>query len=180
MTSSEFITLDPEFEEVLREVAADPDSSLLRVPRPKRIRSLFDRGSAVGALEPGLTRAEQHLLQVHRNELAWLLRQACLVKLVEGPKSRLYVSRYITAERQVELMRPSTMRSQLDLERGTAAGAKDEAPAIALLDRCRRIACNHDLRTQDLVENAFACQKTGSQFRIGKNQKRIKRFSMIR
>lgn len=88
MSGSEFITLDPEFEEILRKVASDPGSALLRVPRPQRIRGLFERVQPASALSTSWTKSERHLLQVYRAELADLLRQACRVKLLDPSRSR--------------------------------------------------------------------------------------------
>lgn len=133
MVVPESITLDPDFEEILREVAADPDSSLLRVPRPKLIRGLFDRGEPVGAHEPGLTQAERHLVLVHRNELAWLLRQACLIKLVEGPRNKLFVSRHLSAHREVRLMSFVALEERLAAERETAGSVPGGDSALDLL-----------------------------------------------
>jgi len=136
MASSEFITLDAEFEELLREVARDPQSSLLRVPRPKRIQCLFDRGAPVGGLEQGLSSAERHLVHVYRNELAWLLRQACLVKLVEGARSQLYVNRYVREDREVDLTRPARIRERIDGQRPPDGTTSEAAEALVLLERC--------------------------------------------
>jgi hypothetical protein len=92
--SADPLILDPEFEALLREVAADPNSTLLRVARPKVVRGFFEREDAASASETGLSAAERHLVQAHRNELAWLLRQAAFSKLLDGPVSKLCVSRH--------------------------------------------------------------------------------------
>ena len=160
MASAEFVTLDPEFEELLREVASDPDSSLLRVPRPKRVRSLFDRGAPVGNLEAGLSTAERHLLQVHRNELAWLLRQACLLKLVEGPRNRLYVTRYIAADREVRLIRPRRMRRLAERHQAESRHFPEGVDACALLDRCVEDPLGNEPDVGALAAASFRLQRT--------------------
>lgn len=71
---------DPEFESILREVASDPHSSLLKVPRSRAVESIL-AGDVVRPSRTGLTSLERHLLQCHRAELAFRLRQACLLKL---------------------------------------------------------------------------------------------------
>ena len=82
--SSEWLFFDPEVEALLREIASEPRSRLLRFGRPRTLRGLFpshgvglDAGGA-----PGLASAERHLLDVHRVELAWALREACLIKFL--------------------------------------------------------------------------------------------------
>jgi len=68
--------LDPEVEAILREVAKDPDSVLLRVDRPKELRVLVEGGDTVVRGKTGLSLAEKQLLEVHRDEAAYLLRLA--------------------------------------------------------------------------------------------------------
>jgi hypothetical protein len=79
--SFKLLFFDPEVEALLREIASDPRSKLLRFDRPRLLRGLFPR-HPVGGRAPGLGKAERHLLDVHRVELAWALRQACLVKFL--------------------------------------------------------------------------------------------------
>lgn len=70
--------LSPELEEVLRDVAVDPQARLLRVsPRAVALGLRTWREEASPA-QAGLTGAERELLAVHRAELAWVLREAGL------------------------------------------------------------------------------------------------------
>ncbi|MCA9067038.1 MAG: hypothetical protein KDA96_28440, partial [Planctomycetaceae bacterium] len=71
--SAQGIHLDPEVEGLLREIAADPGSSLLRVERPKTLRPLLEREHAAGARMAGLTNAERHLLERYRDEVGYAL-----------------------------------------------------------------------------------------------------------
>ena len=72
--------MDPEVEGILREIAADPRSRLLRVDRPGLFSAILDHDPRISSFAAGLTAAERHLLDVHRAEVAWLLREACLMK----------------------------------------------------------------------------------------------------
>lgn len=65
----------PEAEEVLRDVARDPNSTLLRFPRRSRVRSLFELTDYSLPLRSNLTYAERELLDVHREEVAAGLRE---------------------------------------------------------------------------------------------------------
>lgn len=127
--SADPVVLDPEFEAVLREVAQDPDSVLLRVPRPKVVRGLYERSSPVSPRTAGLNAAERQLVQVYRCEVAWLLRQACLTKLVEGRGSRAYVNRHVLVDRDCTVLPPDELRRRVDHER---AGNPEEECREAL------------------------------------------------
>lgn len=74
----------PELEGLLREVAADPGSSLLRVARPRVVAGYLDRSLVARDALRARTLAEQELLRLHREELALALREACLVRFYEG------------------------------------------------------------------------------------------------
>lgn len=81
---AELTKLDPAFEALLREVASEPESRLLRAPRGRDVPRWLslDAPASVGDLELG--RAERELVRVGREELAWLFRQAALRELFEG------------------------------------------------------------------------------------------------
>ncbi len=82
---AEPILFDARIEELLREVAADPKSCLLRVPRPARLGVVLGRRPAVGVATAGLSAAERELVAVHRGELSYLLRKLAVVRLFESP-----------------------------------------------------------------------------------------------
>jgi len=75
---------EPEVEELLRELAVDPTSTLLRVPRKGVVPTLFDKNAMVSPRAAGLSSAERHLLQVYREEVALLLREAYYLYLQQG------------------------------------------------------------------------------------------------
>lgn len=85
---------DPEVEALLREIAADPNSSLLRVTRPQAVKGLFERTERVSPGMTGLSSAERHLVQVHRNEVAHLLREVCRWRMMNDPASKANFSPY--------------------------------------------------------------------------------------
>jgi hypothetical protein len=85
---------DPEVEALLREIAADPNSSLLRVTRPQAVKGLFERTERVSPGMTGLSSAERHLVQVHRNEVAHLLREVCRWRMLNDPASKRDLAPY--------------------------------------------------------------------------------------
>jgi len=88
------IVLDPTFEALLREIASDPRSSLLRAKRPRTLPSLFAREEAVKTSLTGLTPAERHLVGVYRSEAADLMRKVALELLFGGEASARFMSRF--------------------------------------------------------------------------------------
>lgn len=134
MSGSEFITLDPEFEEILRKVASDPGSALLRVPRPQRIRGLFERVEPATALSTSWTKYERHLVQVYRAEMADLLRQACRIKLFDASRSRWHSSpRRTPDQRRAE---PSELAKDVARSAVEPLESEEFRNARALLEQC--------------------------------------------
>ncbi|MBK7876294.1 MAG: tetratricopeptide repeat protein [Planctomycetes bacterium] len=84
---AELMKLDPAFEALLREVASEPESRLLRAPRGREVPRWLslDAPASVGDMDLG--RAERELVRVGREELAWLFRQAALRELFDGEKT---------------------------------------------------------------------------------------------
>lgn len=76
---------------VLREVAARRDATLLRVPARKTLAAFRAEAFGSGRATAGLAAAERELLEVHRLEVAWLLREAARRMLIEGEQGRRYV-----------------------------------------------------------------------------------------
>jgi hypothetical protein len=127
---------EPEIEGLLREIAADPRSTLLRVDRPAVVRGLFDRGLPIRAHATGLTSAERHLLQVHRAELAFMLRQACVSKLYAHPEAKFRLIRNVAPGVRVEAPPPSHWRRNLGHELRIARADGIEFEGIELLQSC--------------------------------------------
>jgi hypothetical protein len=130
--SMEPMLFEPEVEAILREIASDPRSSLLRVSRPRHLLGLFERYTNVGPQTVGLTAAERHLLQVYRNEVARLLGDVCRRRLVSGERP---LNRSLTVDS--DLVIPSEAENR---ERSRAlqpfAGELDEPDVESLLERC--------------------------------------------
>lgn len=134
--SPEMITLRPEIAEILREVASQPGSALLRVPRRDVARSVMETGAVAGARGATLSEAERHLVQAHREELAFVLRQAAYLRLNEGVDSRhLMVDRalphlrdQIPTEKEVRVRGSQALRGD--------SGHGEEPEVIQLLEQC--------------------------------------------
>lgn len=86
MVNPEPPALEPELEALLREIARDPRSSLLRFPRPARPLDLARTWEAASRTSPGLTPAERHLLEVHRAETAQFLLDRWLHEVTARPR----------------------------------------------------------------------------------------------
>src|SRR5436189_4868215 len=106
----ESLAFDPELEELLREIAADPGSRLLRMPRSTRPRDLLAIPEPVTRARAGLSVAERHLIEVHRDELAHLLRRACLIRFFSDPRKNMYLNRCKTAHETTQLESPEHLR----------------------------------------------------------------------
>jgi hypothetical protein len=158
--SADPLVLDPEFEALLREVALDPDSTLLRVPRPKVVRGLFEREDVVRPHETGLTLAERHLVQVHNNQLAWMLRQACLYKLLEDSSKRYFVSRHGPSGEDRSPLRPSAIAALVKDDQDNNPDAGSHSNAIELLLRWVRQPLSAEPTVADLAAVSHRLQPT--------------------
>ena len=88
---SELAALHPELEGLLREVAADPESNLLRLPRSGLVHSLRAAALPDRAPTTGLRPAERELLRTCRHEVAYLLLLACYRQQITAPQNRYLV-----------------------------------------------------------------------------------------
>lgn len=79
------LEIAPEVRGLLEEIVADPRSSLRLVPRSP-LRLWFDRGESLRTADIAQTRAERHLVEVHREELARLLREAATIAYWKAPE----------------------------------------------------------------------------------------------
>jgi hypothetical protein len=77
---------DPRLLELLREVSSDPKSRLLRLATQGTDPSRALRERPISASEPFLTRAERHLLQEHREQVAELLFDAAKRACFDAPQ----------------------------------------------------------------------------------------------
>lgn len=74
----------PEIRGLLEEIIADPRSSLRLVPRAP-LRQWFDSGESLRTADVARTRAERHLIDEHREELAMLLHDAAVIAFWKAP-----------------------------------------------------------------------------------------------
>ena len=96
------IVLDPELEGILREVASDPRSRLLKVERTGSIGELINPNPITAAVA-GLTVAERHLVDVYREELAWTLRELAVTSLFASEAAGLWLHRSISVGEQLHV-----------------------------------------------------------------------------
>lgn len=128
----------PEIEELLREVASDPRSTLLRVPRPKVLRTFFEHDPTVSQHATGLRAAERELLRTHRDELAKLLREACVMKLYGHPAAKGRMLRHVTATQVLSIPNKVALRERFRRERRSPVGPLGLDDAL-LLDACTEV-----------------------------------------
>lgn len=95
---TELNLMTPEAEELLREIAADPKSSLMRIPRRGRGRAskLVELSGRSFGKAPGRSRspAERRLAEVQRSEVARVLRETCSSRFVSDPATKLTVNNH--------------------------------------------------------------------------------------
>lgn len=131
--------IDPRVEEILREIASDPRSSLLRVPRPRVARELFATPARASATSAGLSAAERELLRVHRAEVASLLKEACKRRLAGEARSRDFLSRRLGTDREVEIIEQAELvaraRALRSADLSLAHDPLDDLDPLGLLER---------------------------------------------
>ena len=122
----------PEIEELLREVAAEPDSMLLRMPREKVRGTLLENRSPLGPMTAGLSSAERELVRVHRDEFAYQLRRAAWIKLAGDGAGPSVVSREWKGNQRISVPSQGEAREGI---RGAARGLGSmEAPECIVPD----------------------------------------------
>jgi hypothetical protein len=126
----------PELEGLLREVAADPRSVLLRVPRLSPLRSLLARQEPLRPSATGLGALDRHLLAVHRDELSQALLEACLVRLYSNPDWSLSVHRTRTATEDWVVESPRDWAERTREKAEILAATPTEFVGLDLLQAC--------------------------------------------
>lgn len=160
--TSDVIQLRPEVLEIVREIAARPDSVLLRVPRGSEMRTLREDRVLASPTNSALSVAERHLVAVHREEVAYVLRCAAWVKVTRP-----------VAGRDVVLFRQTTTRTAPTPDgRQTAIDAariirehRADPVADQELRLLERVASNSDTAVPDAVVLCAAAQRLVPSFR---------------
>lgn len=134
--SPDLITLSPEVEEVLRDVARRPGSGLLRVEPRNVLRSVLEAEVLARATGAGLSAAEKHLVQVHREEVAYALRAAAYYQLVNGPDApEFYTDRAVAS-------RARSIPTMHEVQRAVSTAMERGPEAIDTGVRLLLLACN--------------------------------------
>lgn len=128
---------EPEVEALLREIARDPRSCLLRVPRPAVSRTAVEEQPHVMAGATGLTAAERQLLLVHRADAAQLLRELCRRRLMD----EFFLSGAIgpdwnASRRMAHAVSDEEWERSAKAELAFAADAAGDLEAYRLLQQC--------------------------------------------
>jgi len=134
--SRDVITLQPEVEEILREVAKRPGSALLRVPRKDVARTVLERDTVVHARSAGLSAAERHLVQVYREEVAFALRQAAYVRLTTGESTHGFVADRAFAPLRAAIPSVGTVRAFASNVLASSRESGSDEDVMNLLEGC--------------------------------------------
>lgn len=134
--SRDVITLQPEVEEILREVARRPGSALLRVPRRDVARTVLERDTVVHARTAGLSAAERHLVQVYREEVAFALRQAAYARLTIGESTHGFVADSAFAPLRAVVPSVGTVRASASDALASTRGFASSDEVMRLLEGC--------------------------------------------
>jgi hypothetical protein len=157
MSALKALVLDPALEELLQAVASDPDSTLLRFARSGRVHGPY------AALDPGRvssvggTSAERALLDTHRAELAGLLADAAMDRLVFGEQGRRHLGRFdVSGTERIRPSREQLRRQIAGLPQGIEAEHGNRA--MSLLEACVASSSDWDATSRTLASVAFALQ----------------------
>jgi tetratricopeptide (TPR) repeat protein len=134
--SRDVITLQPEVEEILREVAKRPGSALLRVPRKDVARTVLERDTVVHARTAGLSAAERHLVQVYREEVAFALRQAAYALLTIGESTRGFVADRAITPLRAGVPSTGTVRAAASDALSSSRESRSDEDMLPLLECC--------------------------------------------
>jgi hypothetical protein len=124
--------------------------------------------SVLRASTSGLSAAETHLLRAYRSEVAWLFRQVCLVKLVEGPAMKDFVSQHINAHERCQLLDKTELAAQADAQLALNTETMDEAATgLSLLEHCVRDPLGKEPSVAELAAASFRLEPTNQARLLG-------------
>jgi tetratricopeptide (TPR) repeat protein len=132
--STEAGVLDPQIEELLKVVASDPRSTLLRVSRPQKIRGFIEGASRRGQI--GLTAAERQLVACHRQELAFWLREECKSRLYANTNLKRRIILNYSATGRVEILPIQSIHNAAQDSANRAMNAGVAPGDVSLIDSC--------------------------------------------
>jgi len=156
----ELAIFEPELEDLLREIAADPRSQLLRLPRPESLPALLARPGPVSAGRAGLSAAERHLLEVHRDELADVLRRACLTRFFSDPQRSIYLNRSRNARELIRFDTPEQWRARAHQALEDARRGAAQLAGLDLLEACLRSEPTERISITQLARTSLLLQPT--------------------
>lgn len=111
--------LDPRTEEILREVASDSESCLLRASRRELDEALTRADWSGLRTLVGFSSAERELLCTAREEIAYWLNVMCFKRLTEDESTRRYCTRLVEGDR--EYVAPTLQAVRTGLDESTAS-----------------------------------------------------------
>jgi hypothetical protein len=142
---SSVIHLNPEVLELVREIAARPDSVLLRIPRGAEARALREDRPLASATDSALSRAERHLVAVYREEVAYVLRCAAWYLIATSEWGQRHVNRAYSHGKMVEVPTLPGLTKQASVQLRAARRESIGDPAFTLIqtlsDPASRISC---------------------------------------
>jgi hypothetical protein len=151
--TADVITLHPEVEGILREVASRPGSVLLRVARGAE-RAILSDDVVLGGYSGQLRSAERHLLAVHREEVAFALRQAAWARIATvGPRAHL-VFRRTTRDVEVEVPALGETIAAGKRARESYADQPPEPEIVTILDALVADVRGDAVRSETLLASA--------------------------
>ena len=127
--------VNPEIQALLEEIARDPRSHLLRVPR-LHLPLAFEPPVRPG--EAFLTKAERHLLKSHRDEVAQLLLDAARRAAYAHPRAATRLHRCLTVDRELDLGDPEEWRRRSLYEMELAPDDCRQSEEFEVLKECTR------------------------------------------
>jgi hypothetical protein len=127
------LELDPNLEEILRDIARDPRSTLFHTTPRQLALGLRNRTPRISSRQAALSSAERHLLEVYREEVAWLLYKACQRGVLENPNCSVGVHRWITRETQVVPLTPGEWTTHADETRRQLQSLSSGPDSLSIL-----------------------------------------------
>ena len=121
---------NPEVTRLLLEIRSNPDAQLLRFQGGRTGELALQRDVLVRPSMTGLTAAEKELLQVHREEAAWILSRAFFLKYTADTDRHRRTKAYGSVD-------AGEWRQRLEQQLERCSGAGVDLDEDEVLDRCR-------------------------------------------